>query len=171
MARTKASAKPQKRASKTPTKVTKPKPKPKPKPIPKPVALSKADKASGYAKIPGDSARRWRKIGGRKVISRRQHDALLAREGFAKQEAPKQFSGKKTGKYWRMVESYQSATKTTLNKREVSRSKEFKRELTEFQNSSDNKPGGVRARFLEKLGWRNPQATYNVGETPRRRKK
>jgi hypothetical protein len=132
--------------------------------------LTKADKPEQYKKIPGDPARRYQKIGGRKVISRRQHDALLARAGAQKRAAPAQFSAEKTSQFWKFVRSWKSGTQAKENLREVSRSKEFQSQYRAFLKSKDNSPTGPRARFLVSLGWRDPKAQYNVGESPRRRR-
>lgn len=140
----------------------------KAKPIAAPSKLSKADKPEQYEKIPGDKARRYRKVGGRKVISRRQHDALLARAHVEKQAAPASFSKERTQQYWKFVKAWQRGTKSPLDAREVSRSKEFKEKYAGFR-SKDNSPTGAKARFLVELGWRDPQATYAVGESPRRK--
>lgn len=129
--------------------------------------LSKADKPEEYRKIPGDPARRYKKVGGRKVISRRQHDALLARAGAAKQPAPKQFSKDRTSAYWDYVRDWKSAQERPESLRDVSRSKEFKERFRALQ-SKDDSPTGMKAKFLVELGWRDPKAQYNVGESPKR---
>jgi hypothetical protein len=134
--------------------------------VTKTAKLTQRDRAADYEKIPGDPARRWRKKGGRKVISRRQHDVLLAREGVPKQAVPTQFSREATTRYWNFTRAWAKAE--GVSARDASRSQEFKRDLEAFRKSKDNTPTGPRARFLVKLGWRDAKAKWNVGETPRR---
>lgn len=130
--------------------------------------LTKGDKPEQYRKIPGDPARRYQKVGGRKVISRRQHDALLARAGAEKHTPPKQFSAERTSKYWEFVRGWKSGQERKETLREISKSKEFKDKLHAFLKSKDNSPTGPKARFLVELGRRDPKAQYNVGESPKR---
>lgn len=138
--------------------------------VAKPAKLTRQDRASGYERIPGDSARRYRKVGGRKVISRRQYEALRTREGIPRAAAPSQLTREATTRYWHFVRAWRDTQMPDATRRQVSQDADFKRELEAFRTSKDNSPNGPRARFLVKLGWRDETNRYQVGQTPKRYK-
>jgi hypothetical protein len=129
--------------------------------------LTKTDKSSQYRKVKG-SARQYKKIGGRKVISRRQFDNLRKREGVkgtspVKATREAKISGLK--KFWDRVEQYKEFTGDERSKRDIARSKTFKTASKNLK-SKNTRAHGPLAEALEFFGYRDFDADYDVGDTP-----
>lgn len=153
--------------------------------------MSASTGASGWHRISGDTARRYRNDRTGEVISRRQYDERFGRaagttyERLAKQHAAQQRRVQKLGptglpagrpqvkytgpmnRYNELVSAYidhKRAQGITLTRRQARQSDELKRIVRDLKTRSDA-PGSRKTKALELLGRRDPSWRFRVGDT------